>query len=173
MTASAIPGSGLSELPNSPNGGSVRQFLLFGQGDSLFAVDLLSVREVLFLSQQSISPVPNTLPFVLGLTNLRGEILAVADFGRFLGAEALDRHSVHSRILIVEAPDPRDNTLAMMRIGLAVSRVQGAIAVNPDRIVSSIDVGKELAPFLRGLYDWNGRLVMILDVEAIAQSERW
>lgn len=173
MNASAIPGSGMSELSDSPHRGNGQQFLLFSQGDSLFAADLLSVREVLFLSQQSLSPVPNTLPFVLGLTNLRGEILAVADFGRFLNAEAVDRHSDRSRILILEAPDPRDNTLAMIRIGLAVSRVQGAIAVNPERIVSSIDVGEELAPFLRGLYDLNGRLVMILDVEALAHSERW
>ncbi|MCT7956616.1 chemotaxis protein CheW [Laspinema palackyanum] len=165
--------SGMSELPVSPNAGNLKQFLLFGQRESLFAVDLLSVREVLFLGQQPIAPVPNTRHFVLGLTNLRGEILAVADFGRFLRTEGVDSHSVHSRILILEAPDPRDGNLVMMRMGLAVSRVQGVISVHLERMVSSMDVGEELAPFLRGLYDWTGRLVMILDVEAIAQSEGW
>ncbi|NJS12535.1 MAG: purine-binding chemotaxis protein CheW [Microcoleus sp. CSU_2_2] len=150
-----------------------KQFLLFGQGGSLFAVELEAVREVLSLKEQPISPVPNTLPFLLGLTNLRGEILAAADFGRFTGIEPVDTHHPQSRILVVEAPDPRDVRLSRMRMGLAVSGVEGVLPLNPDRIVSAIDVSPELAPFLKGLYNSEGRLLMIVDVEAIAHSERW
>lgn len=150
-----------------------RQFVLFGQDQSLFALDLLSVREVLLLGTQPITPVPNTLPFLLGLTNLRGEILAVADFGRFIGSEAVDRHQPQSRILIVEAPDPRDVTLPTMRMGLAVSFVEGVLSLSVDQIISAAEVSEELAPFLRGLYDHQGRLLMIVDVEAIAHSDRW
>jgi chemotaxis signal transduction protein len=154
-------------------GGNAVQFLLFGQGESQFAIDLMSVREVLFLKQQSICAVPNTLPYLIGLTNLRGEILAVADFGRFMGAEPVDPDSPQSRILVVEVPNGNNNALSNVRMGLALSRVYGVISVNRDRIVSSIDVSEEVAPFLRGLYDLNGSLVMILDIEALAQSERW
>ncbi|MBD0342814.1 MAG: chemotaxis protein CheW, partial [Microcoleus sp. Co-bin12] len=78
-----------------------------------------------------------------------------------------------SRILVVEAPDPRDVRLSRMRMGLAVSRVEGVLPLNPDRIVSALDVNPELAPFLKGLYNSQGRLLMIVDVEAIAHSERW
>ncbi|MBD1811413.1 chemotaxis protein CheW, partial [Microcoleus sp. FACHB-DQ6] len=46
-----------------------KQFLLFGQGGSLFGIELEAVREVLSLKEQPISLVPNTLPFLLGLTN--------------------------------------------------------------------------------------------------------
>lgn len=150
-----------------------KQFLLFGQGSSLFGVELDAVREVLSLKEQPISPVPNTLPFLLGLTNLRGEILAAADFGRFTGLEPVDTDHSSSRILVVEAPDPRDVRLSKMRMGLAVSRVEGVLALNPDRIVSALDVSPDLAPFLKGLYNSQGRLLMIVDVEAIAHSERW
>ncbi|MGL5063957.1 MAG: chemotaxis protein CheW [Microcoleus sp.] len=152
---------------------TTKQFLLFGQGNSLFAVELEAVREVLSLKEQPISPVPNTLPFLLGLTNLRGEILAVADFGNFTGIEPVDIYHHQSRILVVEAPDPRDVRLSRMRMGLAVSRVEGVLPLNPDRIVSAIDVGPELVPFLKGLYNCEGRLLMIVDIEAIAHSERW
>ncbi|MCC3512747.1 MAG: purine-binding chemotaxis protein CheW [Microcoleus sp. PH2017_17_BER_D_A] len=138
-----------------------KQFLLFGQGGSLFGVEL------------PISPVPNTLPFLLGLTNLRGEILAAADFGRFAGLDPVDTHHPSSRILVVEAPDPRDVRLSKMRMGLAVSRVEGVLSLNPDRTVSAVDVSPDLAPFLKGLYNSEGRLLMIVDVEAIAHSERW
>ncbi|MBD0340829.1 MAG: chemotaxis protein CheW, partial [Microcoleus sp. Co-bin12] len=78
-----------------------------------------------------------------------------------------------SRILVVEAPDPRDVRLSRMRMGLAVSRVEGVLPLNPDRIVSALDVSPELAPFLKGLYNSQGRLLMIVDVEAIAHSKRW
>ncbi len=150
-----------------------KQFLVFGQGGSLFGIELEAVREVLSLSEQPISPVPNTLAFLLGLTNLRGEILAAADFGRFTGIEPVDTHHPSSRILVVEAPDPRDVRLSRMRMGLAVSCVEGVLSLNPDRTVSAIDVSPDLAPFLKGLYNSEGRLLMIVDVEAIAHSDRW
>ncbi|MEG4088089.1 chemotaxis protein CheW [Microcoleus sp. Pol12B4] len=161
-----------------PAGGNqtsgTKQFLLFGQGGSLFAIDLEAVREVLSLNEQPISLVPNTLPFLLGLTNLRGEILAAADFGLFVGIESVDIHNPNSRILVVEAPDPRDvRLLSRISLGLAVSRVEGVLPLNPDRIVSALDVSSDLAPFLKGLYNSEGRLLMIVDVEAIAHSERW
>ena len=152
---------------------STQQFLLFGQEESLFAVELITVREVLCLNDQSISPIPNALPFVLGLTNLRGEILAVGDFGRLIGAEPVDTQHSNSRILVIEAPEPQDVSLRVMRMGLAVSQVEGVLSLNTEEIVSAVEVSEELAPLLKGLYDSKGRLVMILDVEAIAQSERW
>ena len=166
MNTTAPPAAG-----NQTSG--TKQFLLFGQGGSLFGIELDAVREVLSLKKQPISPVPNTLPFLLGLTNLRGEILAAADFGVFAGIESVDIYHPSSRILVVEAPDPRDVRLSRMRMGLAVSRVEGVLPLNPDRIVSALDVSPELAPFLKGLYNSQGRLLMIVDVEAIAHSERW
>lgn len=166
MNTTAPPAAG-----NQTSG--TKQFLLFGQGGSLFGIELEAVREVLSLKEQPISPVPNTLPFLLGLTNLRGEILAAADFGVFAGIEPVDIYNPSSRILVVEAPDPRDVRLSRMRMGLAVSRVEGVLPLNPDRIVSALDVSPELAPFLKGLYNSQGRLLMIVDVEAIAHSERW
>ncbi len=108
------------------------------------------------------------MPFWLGLTNLRGEILAVGDFGRLLNVTPVHRDASESRILIVETPDPNDMRLSSMRMGLAVSFVEGVVPLNTEQIVSAVDVSEELAPFLRGLYDYQGRLLMILDIEAIS-----
>ncbi|MBW4491929.1 MAG: chemotaxis protein CheW [Oscillatoria princeps RMCB-10] len=164
--------------PNSP---SLRQYLLFGQGGSFFAVELFGVREVLMLSEQPVTPVPNTLPFLLGLTNLRGEILAVGDFGRLIGDAPADTEDASSRILVLEVPvgaaapqeHLQDGRLEVMRVGLAVSRVEGVVALNPDQIVSAVEVSEELAPFLQGLYNFEGRLLMILDGERIGESQCW
>lgn len=164
-----------------PNASNLRQYLLFGQGGSFFAVELFGVREVLMLSEQPVTPVPNTLPFLLGLTNLRGEILAVGDFGRLIGDVPAETEDARSRILVLEVPvsgaaaqeRPHDGRLEVLRVGLAVSHVEGVVALAPDQIVSAVEVSEELAPFLKGLYDFNGRLLMILDGESIGQSQCW
>lgn len=150
-----------------------RQYLVFRQERSRFALSLVSVREVLRLNDQPITPLPNTVSFVLGLTNLRGEILAIADFGRLIGAEAVDRLHENSRILILEIPNPDDIKQSVLRMGLAVSEVEGVWQIPSEQIRSASEVDEELIPFLRGLYDDQGHLLMIVDVEAIAHSERW
>lgn len=152
----------------------IRQYVLFTQELSLFAVEMTLVREVLFLHEQAITSVPNALPFLLGLTNLRGEIIAVADFGCFIGGTSIDTSLHQGRILVIEAPDPRDVKLPPIRLGLAVSQVEGVLSLDTDEIVSTAGVSEELIPFLRGLYDYQGRLLMIVDVEAIASwQDRW
>jgi purine-binding chemotaxis protein CheW len=168
--AISMPLSNSNEEENLP--GITRQFLLFGQGGSLFAVELICVREVLSAREQQISPVPNTLPFLLGLTNLRGEILGVGDFGRFIDAEPTEIEHFQSRILVLESSS-FDQSSEVIRMGLAVGWVEGVVSLNPDQIVSAVEVSEELAPLLKGLYDSEGRLLMILDVEAITKSERW
>jgi len=127
----------------------MNRFVVFGQDKSWFALQLTGVREVLVFSEQRITPVPNTQPFLLGLTNLRGEILAVADFGSFIGTESIDWPQEESRILVCEIPDSQDVKLPPMRMGLAVSRVEGVLNLNHDKIVSAAEVSEELAPFLR------------------------
>lgn len=131
------------------------------------------VREALSPPEQSISAMPNSQPFLLGLMNLRGEILAIADFGQFTAMEPTNLHHPHSRILILETTNPQNARSLPIRFGLAVSKVEGVLSLFPDQVVSAAEVSAELAPFLRGLYDCEGRLLMILDVEAIAQSSRW
>jgi purine-binding chemotaxis protein CheW len=150
-----------------------RQFLLFSQGASLFAVDLVMVREVISPLEQFISAIPNTQKFLLGLMNLRGEILAVADFGQFTNSNVTDLNHAQSRILVLETTNPQNIRALPIRLGLAVSQVQGVLSLYPDQVVSAAEACEDLTPFLRGLYDCEGRLLMILDVEAIIQSDRW
>ncbi len=51
-----------------------------------YAVDIRSVREV--LSRAVIEPVPGAPAIVLGVINLRGQIVTVIDFARWLGRDA-------------------------------------------------------------------------------------
>ncbi|WP_159789318.1 chemotaxis protein CheW [Sodalinema gerasimenkoae] len=149
------------------------QFVIFCQHQSRFAIALTSVREVLRLSDQRVTPVPNSPNFVLGLTNLRGEILAVADFGKFLGLTPVDRSHSEGRILVVEAANVQDPNRSLTALGLAVSHVETVVALDPNEMRSAAEASAELVPFLQGLYNHQGHLISVIDIEAIATCRRW
>ena len=53
------------------------QFLTFGLGDDVFAIDVIKAREVLDFS--GVSRVPQTPEYMLGVINLRGSVVPVID----------------------------------------------------------------------------------------------
>ncbi|MBN1981776.1 MAG: chemotaxis protein CheW [Chitinivibrionales bacterium] len=61
----------------------IRQFASFLLGESLFGIDVLLIREI--NQNIDITPVNPSPEFLLGLMNLRGQIVAVTDLGIRLG----------------------------------------------------------------------------------------
>lgn len=145
-----------------------RPYLLLEQADSLFAIALGTIREVIPLSESNITAVPNTLPLVMGLFNLRGEIIAVADFGDLIGETPTSKRSEHSRIVVLEASQTRFESDLPIGFAIAVSRVAGVAHLESDRVTSAAEVGSKLTPLLQGLYRWNGQLLMLVDTRAVA-----
>jgi purine-binding chemotaxis protein CheW len=66
--------------------GDAIEALTFALGPERYAVETRYAREVVRLAH--ISPVPGVLPFVMGVTNYRGQILCVFDLRLLLGAPA-------------------------------------------------------------------------------------
>ncbi|MEM1392839.1 MAG: chemotaxis protein CheW, partial [Cyanobacteria bacterium P01_H01_bin.150] len=50
-----------------------------------FALPATGIKEVIELSPDRITPIPNASPLLLGTLNLRGRVIWVADLGQFLG----------------------------------------------------------------------------------------
>jgi purine-binding chemotaxis protein CheW len=57
--------------------------LEFGLGEEVFAFELNQIREVLVLLE--LTPLPRVPPHILGITHVRGHILAVVDLRQFFG----------------------------------------------------------------------------------------
>lgn len=156
---------------NGNTGGAstvTKSYLLFSQSESLFGIELATLREVIPLTEPAITPVPNTLPLVMGLFNLRGEILAIADFGDMIGEAPTPRQIDQSRIMVLQVPQSQFEVDLPIRFGLAVAQVTGVAQLQVDRISSAEEVGSKLTPLLQGLYNWQGRLLMLLDVRALS-----
>ncbi len=128
--------------------------LLFQLGGEAYAVECRHVREV--LRPRGLTPLPGAPPFVLGIVNVRGQILSVADLRPFLGLRPAPATAA-SRIAVLQAPP--------MEFGIIADAVLATGELSPDEL-------EPAPPTLSGPYDHFVRgvtrdRVILLDAPAI------
>ncbi|MBN2887372.1 MAG: chemotaxis protein CheW, partial [Chromatiaceae bacterium] len=62
------------------SGGTSSSYVTFSLADETYAIDVLQVQEVLKLTE--IAPVPGVPDYILGIINLRGDVVTVIDARR-------------------------------------------------------------------------------------------
>ena len=157
--------SGLQELQNPEGDLFLRFFIESGQE---FALPAQGIREVLALAPDQITPVPNVSPVLVGVLNLRGQVIWVTDIGQFLGhTKPLDTDCPEISIIAIESQD--------ITVGLAVDKVMDMDWLDADQLTPSLSASDNMAPFLKG--EWaigkSNRHLRLLDPEAILRSARW
>jgi purine-binding chemotaxis protein CheW len=130
----------------------------FKLGDETYAVDVGFVREVCPL--RDLSPVPCTPPFVLGIINVRGQVVSVTDMKVLFGLSGSPIGD-QSRVLILSD--------RVMEMGILVDDVFGEQRIPVDKIQSRMPAPKSIKPeYVRGITQ--DRLV-VLDAAAILCDE--
>ncbi|ABA20131.1 CheW protein [Trichormus variabilis ATCC 29413] len=134
-----------------------------------FALPATGIREVMELSPDRITPIPNASPLLLGTLNLRGRVIWVADLGQFLG-EATPLNTDRAEIPVI-AVQEQDTT-----VGLAVDAIGGMDWLDVQNLMPPTSIPDTMAPFLRG--EWllepkNNQSLRLLDQMAILRSARW
>lgn len=102
---------------------SRKQYIRFLLGDMLFAIPLSAATEIGHLP--NITPLPNLPDWILGVSNIRGEIISIVDIKLFFG---LPVHGIKrdSRFIVV-----RDQN---MKVGLMVDKVIGILSIDHNDI---------------------------------------
>ena len=67
----------------SPAAGELLEVVTFTLGNDRYAIETKNVREILRFKEHT--PLPGAPAFLIGIANLRGQIVAVFDLGVFLG----------------------------------------------------------------------------------------
>ncbi len=133
------------------------------------ALPAIGVREVVSTPPDRITPVPNTSATLLGVLNLRGQVIWVADAGQFLGEDApINTDRPEMPIIAIEDDD--------MLVGLAVDQVRGMEWLNAEAIVPPSSINDSMAPFIRGEWVLDGtgqQTLKLLDAVAVLRSARW
>jgi purine-binding chemotaxis protein CheW len=137
----------------SPN----EKYLIFTSGGQTFAVSLYQVAEV--CRSLAVTPIPGVPDWMTGVTNLRGELLAVID-------PETDRNSntIKTKIIVLAGSRRRN-------VGLLVDEVKEIVQLPPSAIgsfsISGSVPGEGLTAFSRGSSEYREAPVVILDTEKI------
>jgi len=128
-------------------------------GEERYAIETNCVREILRLKE--FTPVPETPDFLLGVTNLRGQIVAVMDLRQFFGI-APQRPTDHSRVIVLGQE--------RVEFGLLADAVHEVTLLRIDEIretPGSVAVGARA--YLRGV---TGDALLVLDGAALLLDPR-
>ena len=110
-----------------------RQYIRFTLGDTLLGIPLSSGLEIGHLPD--ITPLPNLPDWVLGISNIRGEIVSIVDLKGFFGWPSRGPER-GSRFIVMHNKD--------IKVGIMVDGIRGILSL--DRINADI----QDSPFLRG-----------------------
>jgi len=156
----------LQEL-ETPEGELYLRFFV-ASGDE-FALPATGIRRIIEQPPDSITPIPNASPLLLGTLNEQGRVIWVADLGQFLGYPTL-LNTDRTEIPVIAVEDQG------IMLGLAVNQVVGTYWLNIEEIQPSRNIPDTMAPFLKG--EWmvdsdQKRVLRLLDHIAILRSARW
>ena len=131
--------------------------------NTLLAFPLSSALEI--GQQPVITPLPNLPDWVLGVSNIRGEIVSIADLKAFFGLPSSGPKRGRRFILIHNQG---------MKVGIIVDRVMGMISL--DRKDTDIQDSPfkegELSSFISGVVVSGENLLNILDIDKLLSSPR-
>lgn len=147
----------------SPKGRLVHgKYIVFTLADGKYAVPVNQVMEV--GEPQRITPVPNVPDWVLGVTNLRGDIISVVDCGAFLNLH--DHITMEVSSMCVVRNKRRDMTTSLM-----VDRIEGMMNLSDELIaLPEASVEDRVMHYLHGVYEYEGNLLNILNLEGLLTS---
>ncbi len=138
----------------------VTQWGTFRLGDEIYGINVMQIREVLRYTE--ITPVPGAPYFVLGIINLRGNVVTVIDTRTRFGLPQADVDN-NTRIVIVEV----DKQV----IGMLVDSVAEVTYLKESEIEKAPSVGnEETSKFITGVCNKNQELLILIELERMIQT---
>ncbi len=142
----------------------LHQYVLFCLGDTDYAAPIENVLEIGLPIRTT--PVPNVPEWLVGVANMRGDILSVVDLRMFLQTGSTE-HTPTERILVAHS---RHGT---MMTALVVDGVRGIRSFDENRIIASAGLREgNTAPYQRGMYEYEQHVLEVLDLEKLLLSHK-
>ena len=141
----------------------ILQWGTFTLDNETYGINVMRVQDVIRYTE--IAPVPGAPSYVLGIINLRGNVVTVIDtrqrFG-LMNAEISD----NTRIVIIEA----DKQV----VGIMVDSVAEVVYLRQSEIETAPNVGnEESAKFIQGVCNKNNELLILVELDKMMSEEEW
>ena len=141
------------------------QYLTFKLEEEVFALDISKVREV--LDYTTVTKVPQTPDFMLGVINLRGSVVPVVDMRLKFGLSRTEK-TVNTCIIIVEVGIDGETTV----LGALADSVQEVMDLEPDQIEPPPQIDTRLKTrFIKGMGRRDNHFIIILDIDKVFSAD--
>lgn len=153
----------MSNAAAEATGDPVIQLVTFRLAGESYGINVMHVQEVLRVTE--IAPVPGAPPYVLGIINLRGNVVTVIDTRSRFGLPGSETDD-SSRIVIIEAEQ--------QVVGILVDSVAEVVELQQSEIHSAPNVGNdETSHYIQGVANREEDLLIVVDLNKLLTEEEW
>lgn len=141
----------------------VLQYVTFRLDGEVYGIDVMQIQEVLRYSE--IAPVPGAPDYVLGIINLRGNVVTVIDTRRRFGLADTEITDA-TRVVVMES--------SQQVMGIIVDSVTEVVYLKSSEIETAPNVGnEESARFIQGVCNKNGELIILVEFDKMLADHEW
>ena len=141
----------------------VLQWVTFQLEEETYGINVMQVQEVLRYSE--IAPVPGAPNYVLGIINLRGNVVTVIDTRLRFGLPTTEVTD-NTRVVIIESEK--------QVIGILVDSVAEVVYLKKSEIDTAPNVGTdESSRFIQGVSNRDGELLILVDLDKMLTDDEW
>jgi purine-binding chemotaxis protein CheW len=147
------------------NATSSQQYVTFGLGDELFGVEVTRAREI--LSVTPVTKVPHTPEYLLGVINLRGQVVPVVDMRLKLGLP-VSEETEDTCVIVVEVHVDGETII----VGALADAVREVLEVSADQIEPAPRLGTRLkTEFITGMGKVDKQFLILLNIDRVFSSD--
>ena len=139
------------------------QLVTFRLKDETYGINVMQVQEVLRVAE--IAPVPGAPHYVLGIINLRGNVVTVIDTRTRFGLPQAEVDEL-SRIIVIESE--------AQVVGILVDSVAEVVDLHASEIDSAPNVGNEdSSRYIQGVASQDNDLLIVVDLNKLLSEQEW
>lgn len=148
-----------------PHALSKGQYLTFLVAGEEYAVNILKVKEI--IEYETVTVVPNTAPWIRGVTNLRGNVVPVIDLAVKFGLPA-SKVSKLTCIVITEVTYDGDK----LTMGIMADSVNQVLEFSENEIETPPPFGTRVRiEFLLGMGRMGKKFCLVLDIDKVLSTD--
>lgn len=140
-----------------------RQCVTFRLDNEIYGINVMLIQEVLRVTE--IAPVPGAPNYVIGIINLRGNVVTVIDTRMRFGLPPKEMDDA-TRIVIIEVEN--------QTVGIVVDSVSEVVDVDSSEIETAPNVGNdETARYIEGVVSRGDELLILVDLNKLLTDDEW
>lgn len=145
-------------MEENKNENTQKQYLIIKLDDEMYGIDTMCITDLIRI--QKITRIPKSSnPFILGVINLRGEIIPIFSLRKKFGFYEKE-YTSSSRMAIIKVKEH-------LLIGVIFDEVVEVISLDDDLIDKYVTDSQDLKSYVTGIGKVKGELISLLNIIAV------